>query len=187
MFTDKMPDVTSAKQLTVYRAQANKPVQGMLAGLPVRVLSHWWRGKTIPCLKDEDQPCPLCDRGVDKRYYAYYPLRNAKGSSAIVEMTATAEAELTDHLKLGPKKSIPILKVYRLKGKRNSPVHCDVDWKPCSEKEWTAFERVKIDQDLIKRTLARLWNLPQWPESMTLKDYEQLARKHVAEVVAGNI
>jgi hypothetical protein len=187
MFTDNMPDVMSAKQLTVYRARPNKPVSGMIAGSRVRTETHWWKGRTLPCLATAEKQCPLCQEGVAVRYYAYYPLRNAKGAVAIVELTATAEAELEDHLQTAPENSIPILKVYRAAGKKNNPVHCDCEFKPCSIEELTAFERVKVDVDLIQRTLTRLWNLPPWPEGMNLEDFTDIARKHIDQVLKGNI
>lgn len=187
MFTDKMPDVMSAKQLTIYRAKPGKPVVGIQAGSPVRTLSHWYRGRTLPCLATESEKCPLCLAGIDVRYYAYYPIRSAKGNGAIVELTATAEAELEDHLRTMPEESIPILKIYRAAGKKNNPVHCDCEFKPCSRDERLAFERVKIDRDLIRRSLTRLWNLPTWPEEMNLEDFTDIARKHIEQVLKGNI
>jgi hypothetical protein len=187
MFMDQMPDVMSAKQLTVYRARPNKPVSGMIAGKPVRTKSHWFKGRTLPCLATEHDCCPLCVEGIPVRYYVYYPLRNAKGAAAIVELTATAEAELVDYLRTQPADSIPCVKVYRAAGKKNNPVHCEVEFKPCSKSELLAFERVKLDVELIRRTLTRLWNLPHWPEGMNLKDFTDITRKHITQVLKGNI
>jgi hypothetical protein len=187
MFLTEMPDVQSAKQITVYRAKPGRPICGFLTGSCVRTMSHWYRSKSLPCLKADLNHCPLCDLGINQRYYAYYSLRGRNGTAAMVELTSTAEAQLIDVASCCPKESVIFLTVSRAPGKKNNPLIVSAEYKSCSKEELAQIERVNLDRDLMMRTLIRLWNLPEFPLGMHEKDYSLIVERYITEMIHGNV
>ena len=183
MFTECMPEATSVKSLTILRAKAGSPIVGMIAGLPVRCLTHYFRKKTVPCVMSSHRECPLCTKGLSKRYYAYYPLQSGKGSLAVIELTASSEAALVDFLKNQPPMSLPVLTVKRQAGRKNNPLIVNVDFKHCSHEEMAAFGSKTVDKDIVKRTLCRLWSMPEWSPGMNEDEYGNLAASYLTELV----
>jgi hypothetical protein len=187
MFLEKAPDVQSPGQLTIMRAKTNQQIQGVITGSAVRTIVHWFRSKSLPCLKATLKRCPLCDLGVPQRYYAYWSVRGKKGKAAMVELTATAEEELIDHFRRQPQGSVLLASVFRTPGKRNSPVHVNAEYRTVSPEEQAQLLRCDLDPELMKRSLVRLWNLPEWPLGMREEDYDEIIEKHMQEVIRGNI
>jgi len=187
MFLDKMPNVQSAKQVTIMRAKPGKPIQGLVTGSLIRVMTHWYKGKTLPCLLDSLNKCPLCKIGIAKRYYAYYSLRGAKGGAAMLELTATAEAELMDYAKQCPAGSVLLVTASRAPGKKNNPIHVSVEFRDCSAENMIAINKADLDKDIMKRSLTRLWNLPEWGLGMREDVYVEIVSSHIQEVIDGNV
>jgi hypothetical protein len=187
MFLEKAPDVQSVNQLTIMRAKPNQQIQGVITGSAIRAIVHWYRSKSLPCMKAALNRCPLCDLGVAQRYYAYWSVRGKKGKAAMVELTATAEAEMMDHFLHLPEESVLLVSVYRTPGKRNGPVHVNAEYRTVSPEERVQLVRCDLDQDLMKRSLVRLWNLPEWPTGMPENAYDEIIEKHMQEVIRGNI
>jgi hypothetical protein len=187
MFLDKMPDAQSAKQVTVYRAKPGRPICGLLTGSCVRVMSHWYRSKSLPCLKEDLNRCPLCDLGINQRYYAYYSLRGRNGTAAMVELTATAEGQLVDVASCCPQDSVVLLTVSRAPGKKNNPLIVSAEYRHCSNEEIAQINRVDLDRDLMMRTLIRLWGLPEFPLGMREDDYNLIAERYTKEIIRGNV
>lgn len=187
MFVDRMPDCHSPKHLAILRAKAGKSVVGLLAGKPVQAMTHWYKGKTFPCPGSEHLKCPICELGVTKRYYAYHPLRSSKGSAAAVELTATAEALLLDCLANRPNDCLVLMTVSRKGGKRNNPLHVDCEFRPVSQEEYANFYGKMIDQDLLKRALCRLWNVPEWEPGVNQDEFEGIVCRYLRSVVKGDV
>jgi hypothetical protein len=183
MFTDSMPDSSRENYLTVLRATSKKPVTGLMAGMPVRAMTHYWQTKTWPCTMLESLECPLCMKGLSKRYYAYYPIRGRNGSAAVVELTGSAETALLDQLKLKDPRDLPIVKVTRAPGKRNNPLEVSVEFRHCSEEEWAAYENKIVDENLIKSTLCRLWNIPAFDPKIEHNEMLLRVSKFMHELV----
>jgi hypothetical protein len=122
-------------------------------------------------------------KGLSKRYYAYYPLQSGKGTTAVVELTASSEAVLVDFLKQQPKMSVPLLTVKRQPGRKNNPIQVSVDFKHLSYEEMAAFGSKMIDKDMIKRTLCKLWSMPEWSTGMNEEEYGNLAASFLTELV----
>lgn len=184
MFTDSMPEVHSTRSLTVLRAKAGTPIVGMIAGQPVRCLTHYYRKRTLPCVMSSHRECPLCTKGLSKRYYAYYPIQSGRGTTAVIELTASSEAVLVDFLKQMPPMSIPVLTVKREPGKRNNPIQVSVDYRHCSHEELVSFGSKTVDKDLIKRTLCKLWNMPDWDAGCDENEYSETAAAYLTDILA---
>jgi hypothetical protein len=187
MFVDKMPDCHSPKHVQILRASANRPVKGLIAGEIVRVMTHWYKGRTLPCVNNSQTECPLCLKSLSVRYYAYVPMRGKLGTAAAVELTATAEAQLVDYLRQQPEGTIPILTVTRAQGKRNNPLSVDVDFKCVSPVEFGNFFSKHLDKDLLKRALCRLWNTPEWDPGVNEFEYYQTVSNYLKLVVEGAV
>ena len=130
--------------------------------------------------------CPLCKKGHSKRYYAYYPIQSGKGTTAVIELTASSEATLVDFLKQMPEMSIPVLTVKREAGRKNNPVIVSVDYRHVSREEFVSFAGKTIDKDLIKRTLCKLWNMPDWEAGENENDYSEIAAAYLTDLVEGH-
>lgn len=187
MFTDRIPDCHSPSHLAILRATPKAPVVGLKAGEPVRVLTHWYKGKTVPCVESSPLGCPICQKGVNKRYYAYYPIRSARGSAAAVELTATAEAQLVDSLRLCPDGHLVLIRTSRAAGKKNNPLHVECEFRPCSPEEFAAFFSKHLDKDLMKRALCRLWNLPEWEPGINEDDFIEVTRRYLELLIEGAV
>jgi hypothetical protein len=187
MFTDHLPDCHNPQHIKILRATASRRVQGMLAGVPVRAFTHWYRNKTLPCCQSCRVECPLCTRGLSKRYYAYYPIRNSRGLTAAVELTATAEAQLLDHLHQSNAWEVPIITVSRPAGKKNNPLAVDCEYRTLSEEDFVKFCDKQIDEDLVKRALCRLWNVPEYGNEFKEDEYLQIVANYLKEMIEGNV
>jgi len=187
MFLDKMPDVQSTKQITVLRVKPGKPIKGLITGSVIRTITHWYRNRSLPCLKEDLDLCPLCDRGVLQRYYAYYSIRGSRGAACMVELTATAEAEMVDHFRTCPKGSVLVATVSRQPGKRNNPIHVCSDYHACSPEELAEIRRLDLDPDLMARSLVRLWGLPTWEPDMKFELYVPKVANYITEVINGTV
>lgn len=187
MFLDERPRFQSNHQLQVYRATANRPIQGLLIGEPTRVMLHWWKGKSLPCVANDRRDCCLCDKEVPVRYYAFYPILGKSGSIALVEVTATAEAELMDGLRMRSGSGVPVIKVFRAAGKKNNPLHVEVQFKTASESELESYSKNNPNPVQMKRSLCRLWNLPEWSDAEHVDSYFDRVGRWLKEVVNGNL
>lgn len=162
MFTTEMPSCHSPQHIKILRASGTKKIEGMLAGEPVTTVTHWYNGRTLPCAKSRDTHCPLCDKALSTRLYAYFPIRSGRGMIAAAELTPTAVEQLNDFLQHQPPMTIAIMTLSRQPGKRNNPLHVDVEFRPCSEAELDAYSQKYVDPNLLKRALCRLWGVPEY-------------------------
>lgn len=187
MFLDKVPDVRNAKQVTVLRVKPGRPITGWITGSVIRTMCHWYRSKSLPCLKQSRGHCPLCELGINQRYYAYYSLRSHTAGSEMIELTINAEEQLLDHARRCPNESAMLVTVSRKPGKRNNPIEVAVEYRDCSPEERAALARIDLDKDIMERSLCRLWGLPEWPLSMRADIYDALVEKYIKEVIDGHI
>jgi len=187
MFFNSMPDVKSPNQVQIVRVKAGKPLTMYLTGDCLQVMTHWYKGKSFPCLKPELDNCPLCQIGVVQRYYAYYGIRSQDGKPRMLELTSTAEAQLTDCFRNCPIESVMLVTVGREPGKRNNPIHVSGNYKNCSPEELGEAQRVVLDKDLMKRSLIHLWGLPTTNGNITVHEYYLTLEKHIKEVINGNV
>ena len=187
MFTDNMPEAHSTRSFTVLRAKAGAPIVGVMAGQPVRCLTHYYRKRTLPCVMSSNQECPLCMKGHGKRYYAYYPIQSGRGTIAVVELTASSEATLTDYLKQKPPMSLPVLSVRREAGKKNNPVQVSVDFRHVTHEELDAFGSKTVDKDLVKRTLCKLWSLPPWEPGCNEDEFAKIVASYLRDLIEGHV
>lgn len=187
MFLEQMPDVTRPSQVEIVRVKPGKPLRMILTESSVRIMTHWYRGKTFPCLKEALKRCPLCQLGVNQRYYAYYAIRSLDGKPRMLELTSTAEAQLVDCYKVCPAGSIMYVLVSRERGKRNNPIMVSAEYRDCSPEEMAQANRITLDRNLMKRSLTHLWNLPAWDESDDIQTYFATVESHIKEVISGNV
>jgi len=187
MFLEQMPDVRSPRQVEIVRVKPGKPLRMILTGDTIRIMTHWYRGKTFPCLKAALGRCPLCQLGVNQRYYAYYAIRSLDGKPRMLELTSTAEARLVECFKVCPSGSVMYVLVSREHGKRNNPITVSAEYRDCSPEDVAHANRITLDRNLMKRSLTHLWNLPPWNESDNLQTYYAIVENHIKEVISGNV
>jgi hypothetical protein len=187
MFVDKMPDCHNPKHVQILRAKANRPVKGIMAGNLVRAMTHWFKGRTLPCVGTSNLDCPLCQKGIASRYYSYLPLRGRLGLAAVVELTSSAERELIDGLKCLNVGSVAVVTVSRASGKANNPLHVDLEFKQMDPEEYGKFFSKRLDNDLIKRALCKLWGCPEWEPGVNEGDWFLIVQSYLEQVVEGNV
>jgi hypothetical protein len=186
MFLAEFKDAGCLGSLTIYRAKIGKPISGIVSGPAIGVPLHYYRKKSLPCVSSTETQCSLCGLGIPKRVYVYQPIRSNRGTAAIVEMTSVAANQFLSLMNDLPPKNLAILRVSRGCSRPNAPLDCGVDFKSCSDVEWDEWQRKIIDVDLIKRSLTKLWEMPDWPASMNEDDYDDLCARYVREIVAEN-
>jgi hypothetical protein len=187
MFFNSMPDVRSPRQVEIIRVKAGKPLTMYLTGDSLQVMTHWYKGKSFPCLKPELDECPLCQIGVVQRYYAYYGIRSQDGKPRMLELTSTAEGQLGDCFHKCPRDSVMLVTVGREPGKRNNPIHVSATYKSCSPEELGEIQRVGLDKQLMKRSLIHLWGLPTPNEKTSVHEYYEILNLHIREVINGHV
>jgi len=161
MFMQQMPSRNGQNHLQLIRVKAGQKVAGLICGEPVRAYVHYHKGKSLPCISELADICPLCETGFARRYYAYYPLRNNEGKTAFIELTQTVEQQLQDHMEGAGPYTIPQITVGRKAGKKNNPLSIDVKWHEVNpEKFRTWLEKLTPIEEII-RTLLILWDLPK--------------------------
>lgn len=142
------------------RVPAAKVVRGVsLSVRIVEVRTHYWRGRTVPCVLDD---CPACEESTG-RWYGFLPTRlrvgESYGPTVLVELPASAtETLLRDASMLDRGEELGLLGVafsaWRKKGGR-SPVVID-------EVHDTGHHEA-IPRLEVFRTLAKLWKCPPPP------------------------
>jgi len=156
----------------------------MVCGETVKVMTHYFRKRSLPCVSSTGTQCYLCSTGIPKRLYGYVPIRGKGGASAAVEMTAgclqSYESQLLDPLET----AIAMLKVFRGSGKSNSPLECSVEYRTISVEEASKWGAKLIDKDVIKRSLCKLWELPDWSRGVNEIDYFEIVSLYIRELVA---
>lgn len=186
MFHSEPQTSPKQKHLTIVRVKAGRPITGLVCGAPLRTFTHWYRQKSRPCLMEPEVTCPLCEAGLGKRPYVYYPIQDSKGSVVVVELTAVAEEQIRDQIKCDPDDSWIYLTVSRTGGKRNAPLHCEIDFKSGSSNVKENPIRRLIQPEQIQRSLCILWGLPEWTEGETIEHYEPRVRRFLEQLVAGH-
>lgn len=182
MFLERFPEHEETNYLQLIRVKAGKSVCGVICGRPVRVFTHYQNGKTIPCAEREGEPCGLCLSGLKKRFYSYYPIIGREGSTAIVELTYSAEKDLLDLLReTGPSNSktplfldeehVVTIKISRKAGKRNNPLAIELGAIKATEEQRKKMTEKWVEADEIIRTLAKLWDLPEQEKAEDFRQY----------------
>jgi hypothetical protein len=171
MFMQQMPSRNGQHHLQLIRVKAGQKVAGLICGEPVRTYVHYHKGKSLPCISELSDICPMCETGFPRRYYAYYPLRNPEGKTAFIELTQTAEEIMQDHLADTPPNTIPQIVVSRKVGKRNNPLTIDVKTHEVDAEKFAAWLEKLTPVEEIIRTLLILWDLPKQREGEEDNEY----------------
>lgn len=90
-FFQRRPDEgIKPKQWRLRRCRAGERLVGMcLSGDVIGGYTHWFRGRTIPCLGDE--LCEACPQAIAKRWHAWFgALINKQTERVIIEITLGA-------------------------------------------------------------------------------------------------
>lgn len=171
MFTQQRPSAQDNTHLQLLRVKAGSKIEGLICGQPVRAYIHYFKRKSLPCINDLTEICPLCETGFSRRYYAYYPIRNAEGKTAFVELTQTVENQLHNHLESAGSCTIPQIIVTRKAGKKNNPLNIDVKWHTVEPEKMKIWLSKLTPIDEIIKTLLILWELPKQRDDELDKEY----------------
>lgn len=187
MFLTSFPDIHSPKYLQVVRVKSGSSVCGTLCGDPVQAAIHYYRGKSYPCVSSTEARCSLCTKGLSKRLYAWWPIRGKRGQGAVLEMTQTAFLAVREAVDICPADHIILVRLSRAAGRKNAPLTCDTEYRRLSDEEKRHLVRTQIDGDLIKRTLCRLWDLPEWDPGMNEEEFDEITTRYITEMVASEV
>lgn len=144
----------------ILRVKSGQTVQARLAGDPVRALTHYFKGRTHPCLQPYEHGCPLCDVCGSARYYAYWPISGSTGLTAAVELTQLAELQLQALLDNTAPPIGTLLTFHRPGGRRNNPVEVSLPATLPHNDHDRKTQIAPIPPEQIQATLCRLWDCP---------------------------
>lgn len=153
MWLNAPPKTETEPIIPLHRVRTGRSLKVDLTGDPLRCFVHFASNRSWPCTGHK---CTLCERGVGRRCYAYYPCVDKFGAVAILELTSLTEASLIKQM--GPAVDTPIgtVVVTRPRGRRNLP--CTIEWSP--EINIKKSARYPLDHSELERTLMRIWKLP---------------------------
>lgn len=187
MFLTNFPDIHSPRFLQVIRVKSGSGISAMICGEPIRAAIHYYKGKSYPCVSSTEIPCCLCTKHLTKRLYAWWPIRGKKGLGAVLETTQTIDAQIVEAVRICPNDHVTLVNVSRASGRKNAPLACETSYRKLSDDEKSHRTRVEIDPDLIKRTLCRLWDLPEWDPGMNENEFDQITARYIREMVAAEM
>jgi hypothetical protein len=156
------------------RIKAGQTLISRIAGNPVRTNTHFFKGRTYPCIGSPTMTCPLCEHVSNPRYYAYWPIRGSTGMAAAVELTESAELQLLEVL---PDDAPPLgvlVQFHRPSGRRNNPVEVSIPYLRSNADDIIASTCKPVDEAVIRATLLRLWGCPERGESQSEADYQSV-------------
>lgn len=80
------PVAHSTPKLDLYRVEPGKPLVGIVLDThPLKVFTHWWGGRTVPCLWNDCKPCGQHRKPEWHGYFTVYSPRTC--TVAVVEAT----------------------------------------------------------------------------------------------------
>lgn len=160
MFLDHAP--SPRPQLPhILRVKSGQTLKGRIAGIPVRVETHYVKQRTLPCIKASAPDCPLCESVGNPRYYSYWPLAGKNGLPAVVELTELAELQLLEVLPKDRPSFGTLVQFHRPAGRRNNPVQVDIPFNLSAHEEDIQKGVVTLSPERIHQTLFRLWECPE--------------------------
>jgi len=138
-------------------------------------------GRRFPVPKERDHHADCVCRSK-KRFHSYYPIIGREGSTAVVELTYSAEKDLLDLLReTGPsnsktplfidEKHVVTIKISRKAGKRNNPLGIEIGAIEATEEQRKKMAQKWVEADEIIRTLAKLWDLPEQEKAEDFRQY----------------
>ena len=168
MFLNERPP--SRVQLPhILRVKSGQTLKGRLAGLPVRVETHYIKNRTLPCVRHTAPECPLCEHVGNPRYYSYWPIAGAQGMTAAVELTELAERQL---IQLLPDDSLgwgTLVQFHRPSGRRNNPVEVSFPYNLSNNEENLKKAVINLAPEAVHQTLFRLWECPERAQGESLE------------------
>lgn len=171
MFLRTRPD-RSKRSPHLIRVKAGQTLTTRIAGLPLRVHTHYFKSRTFPCIEGMATSCPLCQLLGDPRYYAYWPVVGSTGAQGAVELTDNAEFELIRNL---PDHDSPIghlVTFHRPSGRRNNPIEVSIPYTGANDDRPSKQHVEPIPVCDVQATLLRLWELPSRNAGESEIDYQ---------------
>jgi len=145
----------------ILRIKSGQTLTSRLAGNPVRTETHFFKTRTLPCIRETHGSCPLCQSVGNPRYYAYWPVRGKTAAAAAVELTELAELELMHTLGNDQCGYGRLITFHRPAGRRNNPIQISLPMHVPKDEESRQKKVQPVATQDVQATLFRLWECPE--------------------------
>jgi hypothetical protein len=167
--------------LNVIRVVPGKVLRAILWGDPVASFVHFSSGKSLPCTQPQLENCPLCEKEIPRRYYAWYPVKGLQGGKGLLEITAAAEEQMISQLRDVEENELVEIEVYRGDKRKNAPLLVRVHPRKVSAEEFKMHLRDKPCEIATRATLLNLWGVPHPREGESEIDWLKRVRLNLLQ------
>ena len=149
---DRIPSDATRYSLHLMRCGQGATIHGIVTSSNLLGLrTHYYGGRTTPCLETECKPCSL---GLSSRWHAYFGVwTSGKSRHVLLELTATPAVALQNYHDIHGTTRGAQIEVKRLGKRQNGRVQCTA----CP----ADLSKLKIPPEPeILPALATLWSIP---------------------------